>query len=99
MSENPSHADHTRLHALARGRVQGVFFRAFTAAHARRLGLVGWVRNLPDGRTVEVVAEGGRAALDELLALLREGPPGAWVSGVEAGWGPARGESDAFRAR
>lgn len=73
---------HTRLEALVQGRVQGVFFRDFTRRHARRLGLVGRVRNLSGGSTVEVVAEGPRAALEELLTRLREGPPGAVVVGV-----------------
>ena len=57
-----------RLYALVHGRVQGVYFRAFVQRHAQALGLSGWARNLPDGATVEVVAEGSRAALDGLLA-------------------------------
>jgi len=46
-----------RLHAVVRGSVQGVGFRATTFDEARRLGLAGWVRNRVDG-TVEVLAEG-----------------------------------------
>jgi len=63
-----------RVHAFLRGRVQGVWFRASTREEALRLGLAGWVRNLPDGR-VEFVAEGDEAALDELLAWCRRGGP------------------------
>ena len=76
------------LHAFVRGRVQGVLFRSFVERHARRLGLVGYARNLFDGR-VEVVAEGEKAALEELLRQLHLGPTGARVEGVEVGWGEA----------
>lgn len=63
------------------GRVQGVGFRWFLGRHARRLGLVGYARNLPDGR-VEVLAEGPAARVAELETLLAEGPPGAAVESV-----------------
>ena len=76
------------LHAFVRGRVQGVLFRSFAERHARRLGLVGYAKNLFDGR-VEVVAEGERGALEELLGQLHQGPPGARVEGVEVEWGEA----------
>ena len=81
----------TRLRALARGRVQGVFFRDFARTHARRLGLAGWVRNLSDGRTVEIVAEGPQTSLEELLVHVRRGPPTAYVEHVEVQWKPAEG--------
>ena len=63
------------------GRVQGVFFRASTAARARELELSGWARNLSDGR-VEVVARGDSQALTRLAEWLWEGPPAARVTGV-----------------
>ena len=63
------------------GRVQGVFFRVSTREQARRLGLSGHVRNLPDGQ-VEVVACGGQAAVEALQAWLWQGPPHAQVSAV-----------------
>jgi acylphosphatase len=62
--------------------VQGVGFRAATAHEARRLGVEGWVRNLPDG-TVEVAAGGAPEAVDALLAWLGQGPRGARVTGVD----------------
>jgi acylphosphatase len=65
-----------------RGRVQGVGFRAATAYEARRLGVAGWVRNLPDG-TVEVEARGAPDAVDALSVWLGEGPRGARVTGVD----------------
>ena len=87
-----------RLHAYVRGRVQGVGFRHFAIRRAGELGLVGFVRNLPD-RSVEVEAEGERDALELLLEHLRRGPAGARVTGVDASWLPATGEDDDFHAR
>lgn len=63
------------------GRVQGVGFRAFVEAHAVALGLVGWVRNRRDG-SVEAVLQGPEGAVEELLELCREGPPGAAVTDI-----------------
>ena len=71
-----------QLRFLVRGMVQGVGFRWFVVGLARRLTLVGWVENLPDGR-VEVIAQGSEAALVELEAALGHGPHGARVDGVE----------------
>ena len=79
--------------------MQGVYFRAFVQRHAQALGLPGWARNLPDGATVEVVAEGSRAALDGLLAQLRKGPPGAKVDVVEESWTPVVGLGGPFAIR
>jgi acylphosphatase len=62
--------------------VQGVGFRYFTQDTARREGLSGLVRNLPDGR-VEAVAEGDRESLDRFEAALRRGPSRARVDSVE----------------
>jgi acylphosphatase len=67
---------------VVRGRVQGVGFRASAAHEARRLGVDGWVRNLPDGQ-VEVEASGPPAAVDALCAWLGQGPRGARVTGVD----------------
>lgn len=68
-------------HFRVSGRVQGVFFRAATEAAARRLGLTGWVRNLPDG-SVELLACGEEAKLKELEQWLWQGPPRARVEQV-----------------
>lgn len=71
------------VHAFVSGRVQGVYFRQTTRQVARRLGLVGWVRNLPDGR-VEVLAQGPAPQVEQLVEWLWHGPPAAAVSGVES---------------
>ena len=70
-----------RIHAIVTGHVQGVSYRAATASEARRLGVVGWVRNLPDG-SVELEAEGPQDKISELVAWCEKGPPSARVSGV-----------------
>jgi DNA ligase D-like protein (predicted 3'-phosphoesterase) len=71
------------VRVAVRGAVQGVGFRDATVRRARRLGVTGWVRNGEDG-SVLVHAEGPEAAVEELVAFLREGPRGARVAGVEA---------------
>ncbi|MCS7051863.1 MAG: acylphosphatase [Thermomicrobium sp.] len=78
--------DRAALHCVVFGRVQGVGFRFYVVEHAERLQLVGWVRNRPDGRSVEVWAEGPRDALGILRERLHVGPPGAWVERVECAW-------------
>lgn len=74
-----------RAHLWVSGRVQGVFFRQSTETRARELGLVGWVRNLPDGR-VEAIAEGPEDALEAWIAFCHVGPPAARVEHVELQW-------------
>ncbi|MCX5834097.1 MAG: acylphosphatase [Deltaproteobacteria bacterium] len=71
-----------RVHVYISGLVQGVFFRARTHREATRLGLGGWIRNLPDGR-VEAVFEGPDEKIKEMLDWCRQGPSGALVEGVE----------------
>ena len=86
------------LHATIRGRVQGVSFRYYTARRARDLDLTGYVRNNPDG-TVEVVAEGQRARVEELLSFLRMGPRAAIVTDVDLSWPEPAGRFDRFEVR
>jgi acylphosphatase len=86
------------IHIMISGDVQGVFFRAGAQDEARRLGLKGWVRNTPDG-SVEVMAEGSRAALEELLEWCAHGPAGAAVSRIKEEWLQASGEFRDFKVR
>ena len=83
--------------ALVRGRVQGVGFRFHAAERARALGLVGWVRNLPDGR-VEVLAQGAPESLDAFAVWLARGPAHARVEGVER-WREQVGPHTGFEVR
>ena len=65
------------------GRVQGVWFRAWTCQQAESLGLNGWVRNRRDGG-VEAVLSGPHSKVDAMLDLLWKGPPAANVTSVQS---------------
>jgi acylphosphatase len=80
------------IRAVVRGRVQGVGFRDYVETRARFLRLAGYVRNLPDGRAVEVIAEGPREALERLIEHLREGPGMSRIAGVDIEWRAPTGE-------
>ena len=69
------------VQARVTGRVQGVSFRWYTREQAQRLGVVGWVRNEPDG-SVLLHAEGEDDAVDALVAWCRTGPSTAKVTDV-----------------
>jgi acylphosphatase len=84
--ELPAAPIQASLHAFVRGRVQGVGYRDFVRREAFALGLRGWVRNIAGERSVEVDATGTRAALEELVRRLRQGPRFANVTGVEVDW-------------
>ncbi|MCX8204855.1 MAG: acylphosphatase [Candidatus Nezhaarchaeota archaeon] len=85
-----------RAHVYISGRVQGVFFRAWTMEEAVKRGLTGWVRNLADGR-VEAVFEGEKEAVEDMVRSSWRGPPGAKVRNVEVVWEEYRGEFQDFR--
>jgi acylphosphatase len=97
MSEDDS--EFGRLHLIITGRVQGVFYRHSTLDTARTLALSGWVRNSPNGRQVEIMAEGRISALKALVAWAHDGPPAARVDHVEARWANFTGEFQAFSVR
>jgi acylphosphatase len=85
----------TRADLVISGRVQGVFYRASAQQEAMRLGLVGEVRNLPDG-SVEAIAEGPKERLEDFIAWCRRGPPAAEVEHVRVRWSAPRGEFRTF---
>ena len=87
------------LSAVVRGVVQAVGFRQFAIVHARALDLTGYVRNGNDGRSVEIVAEGARTALEEMVRRLWKGPFMARVDSVQVRWAPPSGEFARFEAR
>jgi acylphosphatase len=88
----------SRLLAIVHGRVQGVSFRYYAQRRAGELGLTGYVRNLWDG-SVEVLAEGSRADLEEFLAFLHVGPRSAFVSQVDTQWSTATNAFERFEVR
>lgn len=84
-----------RVHLIISGDVQGVGYRAWVLRYAKGKGLTGWVKNREDG-AVEVVAEGSKNALEELISYCEKGPEVAWVERVTSTWGVATGEFGGF---
>ncbi len=91
-------AEMASIQAFVHGHVQGVFFRASVESKAAALNITGFVRNRPGG-SVEVVAEGEKTRLEELVAYLNVGPPAARVTDVKTVWVPYTGEYTGFRIR
>ena len=84
-----------RVHVIVQGRVQGVYFRASTRDRARQLGLSGWVCNCSNGN-VELIAEGDKDRLEQLVSWCHKGPSGAIVSDVNIKWQEGTGEFVGF---
>ena len=84
-----------RAHVFVTGKVQGVFFRACTRSEAIKLNVVGWVRNVSDGR-VEAVFEGNRESVEQIIDFCRVGPRAARVSRADVSWGDYVGEFSNF---
>lgn len=80
------------------GRVQGVYYRAFTEQEANLLGLTGYVRNLPDGR-VQIEVEGERKDIEELIERVWKGPGRARVTDVQVSFRSAEGRFASFSIR
>ena len=87
-----------RAHIVVSGIVQGVCYRYFTVEEARRLGLAGWVRNLPTGE-VEAEVEGERSAVEALVKFMKVGPRAARVSDLKLEWIEIQGETGGFHTR
>ncbi len=87
-----------RAHIFVSGRVQGVFFRSTAKEWAGELGVKGWIRNLYDGR-VEAVIEGEKEMVEEMIELLKKGPPLALVENVEIHMEEYRNEFKDFRIK
>jgi len=84
-------------HVSVTGRVQGVFFRAWTQQQAEVLGVTGWVRNCPDGR-VDAHVEGEDRAVETIIERLRRGPPAAEVEDVRL-WDAEPCDFEGFEVR
>ena len=87
-----------RLEAIVHGRVQMVMYRDYVKRYARRLGLVGYVRNLIDS-TVEIVAEGPRVSLEKLVKHMETGSFLSHVDSVDAEYYPIKGGLKSFDIR
>jgi acylphosphatase len=85
-----------RVHLKIHGKVQGVFFRATAKAKAGELGLVGWVRNNPEG-SVEIIAEGHREDLESYITWCNSGPTNSRVDHVSVEWSDYEEEFEDFK--
>lgn len=88
----------TRAHIIVHGIVQGVFFRYRTEQEATGLGLTGWVRNRPDG-TVEIMCEGEKEKVGELVRWSHTGPSGASVEWTDVSFEEYTGGFPKFEIR
>ncbi len=74
-----------RAHVVVSGRVQGVYFRGKTREKARKYGVTGWIRNLPDG-SVEAVFEGEKDQVGKVIEFVKHGPSYAKVTDLKIQW-------------
>jgi acylphosphatase len=95
-SNNNKNDRKIRAHVFIRGRVQGVYFRQNTKIVATRHGVMGWVRNLKDGR-VETVLEGNEMDVNEVIEWCYAGPPKATVDDVDINYEKYTGEFREFK--
>lgn len=84
-----------RVHVIVSGRVQGVFFRAYTRDEAVKLGLAGWVKNRPDG-SVEALIEGDETSVEKMLRWFHRGSPHSSVKKVDITEESPVGDSSGF---
>lgn len=87
-----------RAYVVVTGQVQGVYFRYATKKEASMRGVKGWVRNRRDG-AVEMVFEGEKAKVEELIDFCHRGPPSAKVSSVKVIWEDYTGQFKDFSIR
>ena len=92
------HMAKARAHIFISGRVQGVFFRAYTQKAARARSILGWVMNTRDGR-VEAVLEGEKKQVEDMIIWCHQGSPMSDVSRVEVEWQDYTGEFQDFGVR
>ncbi len=81
MQNSRENSSIVRAHVFISGRVQGVGYRYATVELASKLGLSGWVCNLPDSR-VEAVFEGWHSTVEQMIRWCHQGPPAAVVENV-----------------
>lgn len=87
------------LKAVVHGRVQGVYYRAFTSRVAKSMGLKGYVKNIVGSGDVEIEAEGDKPKLEEFLHQLEIGPPGALIEDIDVTWSDYEGHYSGFDVR
>ena len=98
MKSAPRKTAKKRISVFWEGRVQGVGFRYTAESAALELGVLGWVRNLPDGR-VEALAEASEKELKTFLTRIAQGPMKRYIIKAQVAWQEATGEFEDFRIR
>lgn len=88
----------SEIHCIIEGRVTGVAYRAYVQDAATELGVVGWIRNMPEGK-VELVAQASPDVLKDFIEYLNEGSLMAKVEGVSVEWRTAKQWYDDFSIR
>ncbi len=88
----------TKAHVFIEGKVQGVFYRIWVRSKAKKLGLVGWVKNLTDGR-VEAVFEGPKETIKEIIDSCWAGPSASKVEKVGVKWEKVSNRHESFEIR
>jgi len=91
-------SEKVRIHLFVSGRVQGISFRWRTRHKAQQIKVLGWVKNLPDGR-VEMILEGERERIEELIEWVRKEPFLVKVDNLEKKWEEYQGEFSDFEIR
>ena len=91
-------AEKIKAHLIVSGLVKGVFFRDSTRLKAEELGVTGWVRNLSDGR-VEIIAEGEKEKVEELVEWVKNGSSSARVDNLDVEWQEYVEEFTSFEIR
>ena len=87
-----------RAHVIISGKVQGVFYRASTRDKAVRIGVTGWVKNLPGGN-VEAVFQGEKNKVMQMIEWCKKGPAYSKVDDVSVTWEEPSGEFGNFEVR
>jgi len=92
------HMEKVRAHVMISGRVQGVFFRAYTQKAARARNILGWVMNTRDGR-VEAILEGAKERVEDMINWCHQGSPMSHVTRVDVDWQDYTGEFQDFSVK
>jgi acylphosphatase len=82
-------------HVFVSGFVQGVGFRRFVRHHAKKLGLTGWVTNIPDNR-VEAIFEGTKEQIERMIAICKKGSFLSEVKDVSVNFDDSKKHFDSF---
>ncbi|MFZ2330225.1 MAG: acylphosphatase [Atribacterota bacterium] len=96
--KNIKENDRVCAHILVSGRVQGVAFRYYARNMAYQLGVGGWIKNLANGQ-VELVVDGSKNSVNEMIEWCKQGPRMAQVENVEVDWLPCSVEYSHFQVK